>query len=657
MNFFLVSAPQNHLIMKRANTFLPCLFFICCSLNIHAQVRNCGTMSNLQLLLQQDEQLAENMHRIEQFTQQWVSAHPQGSGARAVYAIPVVVHIVYNTTTENISDAQVQSQLAALNKDFSRTNTDAGNTPSVWQSIAANTDIQFCLATLDPSGNVTTGITRTSTAVTSFTENNNVKFTANGGKDAWAADKYLNIWVCDLSGLIGYAQFPGGAVATDGVVVDYQAFGTTGTASAPFHLGRTATHEIGHWLNLKHIWGDDAAACTGSDLVGDTPNHADENFGCPVFPVISCSNAPNGDMFMNYMDYSNDACMNLFTIGQKARMQALFATGGYRNSLLTSNGCATALVPVVVCNIPSGLYASNITAATAKLNWSAASGATAYSVRFKATASSLWVTGNTSGNSWSISGLAQGTQYEFQVKTSCETSSSAYSSSALFSTASSGCSDAFEPNDNRTTAVRLPSGLSGQAQISSATDADWYRFGNTSSKRNIKITLTDLPANYNVALYSSSGVLLRQSVNTGTGSETITYNNGSLGTYYVYVYGYSGAFSSSQCYALAVQLSSSTYRVGNENARLDKEDQNFIERIYPNPADAYLIVEFASETECLLDCKIFDINGKTVLSSEYSISAGKNELALNTTSLSNGVYLLRVHDGKNIHSRRFLAGD
>lgn len=517
--------------MKRATTVFLCAISLFCSLNLTAQVRSCGTMNNLQYLLQQDEQLAERMAQLEQFTQQWVAANPHGSGARAVYTIPVVVHIVYNTTAENISDAQVLSQIAVLNKDFSRTNTDAVNTPSVWQSIAANTEIQFCLATRDQNGAATTGITRTYTATTSFTSNNNVKFNSTGGKNAWPADKYLNIWVCDLSGLIGYAQFPGGNLSTDGVVVDYQAFGTTGTASVPFHLGRTATHEVGHWLNLRHIWGDDSATCNGSDLVDDTPNHADENYGCPAFPTISCANWPNGDMFMNYMDYSNDACMNLFTLGQKARMQALFATGGFRNSLLTSNGCATTLVPAVLCNVPSGLYASNITTTTAKLNWSAVSGATVYSVRFKTTTSSLWVSGSTTSNSWSISGLTQGTQYEFQVKTTCGTSSSAYSGSVIFSTSTSGCTDAYEPNESRTTAARLPSSLSVQAQISSAADVDWYRFGNMSSKRNISITLSNLPANYNVALYSSSGAILRQSVNTGTGNETITYNNGALSTY------------------------------------------------------------------------------------------------------------------------------
>jgi len=613
-------------------------------------------MDNFQQLLQQDEQLSDRMEQIEQFTQQWVAANPHGTGARAIYTIPVVVHIVYNTTTENISDAQVLSQITALNKDFSRTNTDAVNTPSVWQSIAANAEIQFCLATLDANGATTTGITRTYTATTTFTSNNNVKFNSTGGKDAWPADRYLNIWGCDLSGIIGHAQFPGGNLTTDGVVIDYQAFGTTGTATFPFNLGRTATHEIGHWLNLRHIWGDDATACTGSDLVSDTPNQADENYGCPGFPVSSCSNGANGDMFMNYMDYSNDACMNLFSLGQKARMQALFATGGFRNSLLSSSGCATALVPVVLCNIPSGLYVSNITTTTAKLNWSAVSGATAYAVRFKATASSLWVIGNTTSNLWSINGLAQGTQYEYQVKTTCGASSSAYSSAALFSTATSGCADVYEPNQSMATATRLPSSLSVQAQIAAATDVDWYRFGNSSSKRNISITLTNLPANYNLALYSSSGTILRQSVNTGTGNETITYNNGSLGTYFVQVSGYSGVYNTTQCYNLAVQLGSSAFRTSEEQMEAENTDASFIQRIYPNPASDYLTVEFSTAMNSTFEYSVFDALGKIALS-ENLMPNQDSKLLINTSSLPSGVYLLRILDGKQSHVKRFLVVD
>jgi hypothetical protein len=160
-----------------------------------------------------------------------------------------------------------------------------------------------------------------------------VKYTSRGGINAWPSERYLNIWVCSLgNGLLGYAQFPGGPAATDGVVILNLAFGTTGTAQAPFNLGRSATHEIGHWLNLRHIWGD-TEHCEGTDFVVDTPNAQSPNYGKPHFPHVSCNNGPNGDMFMNYMDYVDDDTMVMFTAGQVARMTATLE--GPRNNLGT----------------------------------------------------------------------------------------------------------------------------------------------------------------------------------------------------------------------------------------------------------------------------------------------------------------------------------
>ncbi len=218
--------------------------------------------------------------------------------------------------------------------------------------VAADSEFEFCMATVDPSGNPTNGITRTQTSTTSFSTNNNVKFNATGGHDAWPAGQYLNVWVCDLTGgLLGYAQFPGGNPATDGVVCDYLYFGTIGTATPPFHLGRTATHEIGHWLNLRHIWGD--GGCSVDDFVSDTPLAGAPNYtGAPcTFPGPNSCNTGSGDqpdMFQNYMDYSDDVCMNLYTLGQKARMRALFDSGGARQSILTSPGCGSE--PPPSCN-------------------------------------------------------------------------------------------------------------------------------------------------------------------------------------------------------------------------------------------------------------------------------------------------------------------
>jgi len=240
--------------------------------------------------------------------------------------IYVVVHVVYHEAIENISDEQIFSQLEVLNNDFRRTNKDKDQVPAVCNDVAADTFITFELA---PDG-----ITRTATNLLQFSPDNVIKSSNRGGKDPWPTESYLNIWVCNLeNSLLGYAQFPGGPPETDGVVIDYRAFGTVGTAEAPFNLGRTTTHEVGHYLNLSHIFGDGRSnSCEDSDYVEDTPNQLGPNYSKPTFPTVSCANAPHGDMFMNYMDYVDDDSMFMFTKGQAYRMKATLL--GPRASLL-----------------------------------------------------------------------------------------------------------------------------------------------------------------------------------------------------------------------------------------------------------------------------------------------------------------------------------
>lgn len=300
----------------------------------------CSSMDVLAADELNDPSLAADIAMNQQLQDQWIASHPNG-GDRAVITVPVVVHVVYSSSNQNISDQQIQSQIDVLNQDYSRQNSDAGNTPSVFQSVAANCDIQFCLAVRDPNGNPTTGIERIQTNTTSWSTNDLVKKSANGGADGWPKADYLNIWVCNLGGgILGYSSFPSTNQSTawkDGVVIGYKYFGNMGTVQSPYDLGRTATHECGHWFGLYHIWGDDNGACSGSDNISDTPNQGSENYGCPVFPHISCNNGPNGDMSCNYMDYTDDNCMNMFTAGQKTKMTSVLNTT--RSSIKLSQGC------------------------------------------------------------------------------------------------------------------------------------------------------------------------------------------------------------------------------------------------------------------------------------------------------------------------------
>jgi Pregnancy-associated plasma protein-A len=284
--------------------------------------RGCGAMNVHRRLLNESSAYRDARAAIENGTLAFLAA---GGADRfeGVARIQVVVHVVFNTEAQNISDEQVHSQIEVLNQDFRATNADRDIVPEPFTALIADSRIEFELATTDPEGQPTSGITRTQTDVVAFDSDDRVKSSATGGKDPWPTDRYLNIWVCQLSGgLLGYAQFPGGPPETDGVVSLHTGFGTTGTAAAPFDLGRTTTHEVGHYLNLFHIWGDDGTGCGGTDEVADTPNAGGPNFGVPSFPHITCGNGPHGDLFYDFMDYTDDAGMVMFTAGQAARMEA-----------------------------------------------------------------------------------------------------------------------------------------------------------------------------------------------------------------------------------------------------------------------------------------------------------------------------------------------
>lgn len=282
--------------------------------------RSCGAMAVHMALLEKHPAMHARLFRLEEAT-----ARRRTLGLKVgdlpLAKIKVVVHVVYRDAAQNISDAQIKSQIAVLNRDFAATNPDKSKVPAAWKGLVSNSRVQFSLWKT----------TRTKTTKTSFGFDDGVKKASTGGIAAIDPKKVLNLWVCSLSGgLLGYAQFPGGPPSTDGVVVNYRAFGTSGTAQPPFHKGRTATHEVGHYLNLRHIWGD-TDDCSGSDMVGDTPNCAGPNAGKPSFPTVTCNNGPNGDMFMNYMDYTDDEAMFMFTTQQVMRMRT--ALDGPRKGL------------------------------------------------------------------------------------------------------------------------------------------------------------------------------------------------------------------------------------------------------------------------------------------------------------------------------------
>ncbi|MFV5696604.1 zinc metalloprotease [Flavobacterium sp. LB3P122] len=279
--------------------------------------RSCASQDVLTEQLAADPTLVLRMNQIEAFTQKSILTNKLVNGK---VVIPVVVNVLYKTAAENISDAQIQSQIDVLNKDFTATNPDFSSTPAEFAGVAANVGITFELVKIN----------RKSTTKTSWGTRDAMKKTKQGGLDPTSPTTTLNLWACTIGGgILGYAQFPGGSLATDGVVIDSNYFGLSSTSSYPYNLGRTASHEVGHWMNLRHIWGD--ASC-GDDLVTDTPVHKTSNFGVPTYPYVSACLPAHNEMTMNYMDYTDDRGMFMFTNGQKARMTALFVSGGARAS-------------------------------------------------------------------------------------------------------------------------------------------------------------------------------------------------------------------------------------------------------------------------------------------------------------------------------------
>jgi hypothetical protein len=336
---------------------IPVYFFLIFMLSPAWAQQRCGTVEYMQWL-RNEGKIKQTDAQFEQWLQQKKSLQlQQQQGARqqaGPYQVPVVVHVIHNGepigTGRNISDAQILSQIDVINKDFQRLNTDAGNTPPLFAPVAGSMDIEFVLAQRDPNGLPTTGIVRVNGGQSSWSLSQETTFKA---LSYWPAEDYLNIWVLNFSGgFIGYAQFPvstlpgledylDGLAETDGVVVDYQAFGSVDYGSFDldpnFNKGRTLTHELGHFFGLRHIWGD--AVC-GTDYVDDTPLQRFETSGCPAHPASTVCGTSIIKMFQNYLDYTNDGCMNLFTQGQVARMELILDDPSVprRNSLLTSPG-------------------------------------------------------------------------------------------------------------------------------------------------------------------------------------------------------------------------------------------------------------------------------------------------------------------------------
>ncbi len=737
------------------NLFLLVLLLFSFAADMSAQ-RNCATMEVLDQELKNDPSLKQRMDEIEIQTNDFVAQNLKAKGSRVVVTIPVVFHVLYRTTTENVSDAQLLSQLTVLNQDFRFSNADKSLIPAEFAPLGSDVEVEFCLATQSPTGAATTGIERKSTSKLSWGTSSYVKLSNKGGLNAWDRTKYLNIWVCNIGGsTLGYATLPGGTAALDGVVIDFKYIGTIGTATAPFNKGRTATHEVGHWLNLRHIWGD--ATC-GSDNVSDTPAHNTYNFGCPVYPHLStCTGTPT-EMTMNYMDYVDDQCMQMFTAGQKLRMRAVLEGAGARASIASSPGClppstttcgapasiaassvtsssavvtwaavtgassysleyklgtATSwtVLPVTTtsytfsnlaasttynvrvravcsgtngtystvlnitttaastCGVPTGLVATNILANSATCSWTAISGASAYSFQYKTSSATSWITLSPTATSVNLTGLIASTTYNMQVAAVCSGITSAYSALSNFTTTPIGttCADNYDTNstnnNTKTKSSAITPGTAITAKIGTTTDVDWYKFSNTSAARNVKVTLSNLPADYDMTLYRSS-TTIGTSENDGTLNEVMIHNNSSTPTtYYVRVYPFGGAFNNAQCYTLLAQISSSSLsRLNGEQTAVESEEETIVADqlidefvAFPNPVTAELTMLLPFGKHQTGKISLADMTGKQVYTEEYSGSNEIKTVMLDVSSLKPGFYLLQYLTGNQVKTQKIVV--
>jgi gliding motility-associated-like protein len=328
------------------------LFLFLFSFSISFSQQRCGSYEYMQML-RTKKIINEPDEQFEKWMNENIIRHKADDKVKRIqksYQVQVVVHIIHNGEIKgvgtNISDAQVYSQIEVLNNDFQRMNSDASKTPDEFQPFAADMPIEFLLAKTDPQGNPTNGINRvkgTQPDWDSIEDNEKIK-----SLSYWPAENYLNIWVCRLNDRYGIAQFPVSTLPglndssrsrlTDGLSISFEVFGSDDFGNFLLHplynKGRTTTHEMGHFFGLRHLWGDEEN-CKGTDYVDDTPPQANQTLGCPSHPQKECPlDNPQNKMFQNYLDYTDDECMNLFTKGQVERMITVLENSPRRASLL-----------------------------------------------------------------------------------------------------------------------------------------------------------------------------------------------------------------------------------------------------------------------------------------------------------------------------------
>ncbi len=617
------------------------LLLFCGSLNAqnnsgHVHDRTCASHTVLQQQLQQDPARRQMLRQIEDATQRYVNSVGTAR-ATQTRTIPVYVHVIYNTSQENISAAQIQSQIDVLNLDYSGQNADLANVPSIFQSAtSSNPGIQYSLVS----------ISRKQSSRTVWGTADDMKKASQGGVNPITPNTHLNIWVCKIGGgVLGYAQFPGGSASTDGVVIAPKYFGSSAYdtnnsfyLAAPYDKGRTAVHEVGHYLNLRHIWGD--GNCSVDDYVGDTPKAGGPNYNCPSAGSNSCGGGLS-DMFMNYMDYVNDDCMFMFSKGQVSRMWATL--NGSRANLGTNSTPppANCTGTEVVLNLNFDNYAS-------ETSWQLknASGQVVYS-------GSGYANGATSISETFC--LADGC-YDFVISDSygdgicCSYGNGSYALVDGSTTLASGAS--FTSSQTKQICVSS----SSCHDVNLALNFDNYASETSWAIKNTSGTTVESGSGYaNGASNIAKTFCLPTGCYTfeindsygdgiccsyGNGSYSVTNNGSTLAS--------GASFAKKEVKSFCV--GGATARIANEVVANDLENYQPVMNIFPNPALQYITVELLNTQEASIG-SILDATGKKLW--QGTVDAGQNDISLQ--NIPAGLYYFTAvqSNGKTI-TKKFV---
>jgi len=707
--------------MKKIILLIACNLFL---LEMNAQNQHgCSTDEYYKKQMQNDPEFKKNQEALEAFTQEYIKNAPLAkTTSTATYVIPIVFHIIHTGGSGNISDAQVIDQVQILNKEFQRQQADTVLTPAAFKSAAAPFSVEFRLATKDPNGNCTNGINRVYNSIS----NCSVDEDDPKSLSYWPSNKYLNVWLVQSmhyagqSGCAGggYATFPGGSAVLDGINIRGDLISNIGTAATNSgwgnFKGRYLIHELGHWFNLRHIWGD--ANC-GNDLVADTPPHVNSNSGCPNFPRNpnnSCGGGPNGEMYTDYMDYTNGPCLNMFTAGQVARMTACIngAASGRNNLWSNTNRIATGtadpyVYPVICTAVPDILPFGTIVVCAGD------------SVKF----TDYSYGGNSSSRTWNFFGSPATSltdsivkvKYNFPgvynltlTKTYLSSSKTTTFTNKVYVLDSATSSHTMPYSESFENAATFASEWTAVNRNSDA--ADWQNVSTTNYTGNNCVSI----ANHNAIAPSTDDLISPAFDLSATASNTLTFRlhfatrtstnsdklevfvSNNCGQTWFSVYSKSGttlrtvtnningsntpAPASTEWREEKINIDDSYLTAktrfrftftsgGGNNIFVDDININGIStvgikensaiasvKLFPNPANDVLNLNYTLKNKTGIQLEMTDVLGKLISSQTIDNTIeGENRTSFNTSQLKNGVYFLQMkQNGAVIYSSKFI---